>query len=263
MPQLPWHREVIPLHNDEVGRSYQIWVERPARYEPHGDRRYPVVLCLDAPWTFGVVSDAFRLLPLSGELPEAIVVGVAHNAPDLHTVIQQRAMDFTPTAAFAPPATGVRVQPEELGGAASFCRFLAATVLPRALRGLRTTDDRTLIGHSFSALLGLAWLLEEPTALARWVLASPSVWWDDRVIFAREAVQAASGADLPARVFLSASEGDEAGADGPFGGHFAFHTQLVSRARPGLRCTWMSFPGETHSSVVAAAVVRGLREVFA
>jgi uncharacterized protein len=252
----------VSLHSPETGRTYQLWVEPPGRYDRSGDHRYPVVLCLDAPWTFGVACDAFRLLPLSGELPEAIVVGVAHDGPDLSAVIQERAKDFTPTAADAPRGTGVRVPAAELGRAADFRAFLASTVLPLVEGRYRTDGDRTLVGHSFSGLFGLTWLLGEPTAFDRWVLASPSVWWDDRHVFAVEAAQADSGEDLPARVFLSASEGDELGADGPFGGHAAFHAQLAGRQRPGLRCTWASFAGETHQSVVAPALVRGLREVF-
>lgn len=256
-----WDHDVVRLHSPETGRRYQVWVETPGRY-PSTGARYPVVLCLDAPWTYGVVRDAFRILPLSRELPEAIVVGVAHDEADLRSVLQQRAMDFTPTRAAAPPATGVRVEAEQLGQAEEFRAFLTGTVLPLVVQRYRCQDDHTLVGHSFSGLFGLHWLLQEPTAFSRWVLTSPSVWWDDRVIFEREAEQAATGADLPARVFLSMSEEDASAGGGGFGGHDEFHAQLVSRGRPGLVCGWAQFPGETHTSVVAASVVRGLRHVF-
>ena len=256
-----WGHDVVRLASAETGRAYQIWVETPGRY-PGSDARYPVVLCLDGPWTYGVVRDAFRILPLSGELPEAIVVGVAHDEPDLRTVLQQRAMDFTPTAAAAPAATGVRVPAEQLGQASAFRAFLTDSVLPIVGERYRCQDGATLVGHSFSGLFGLHWLLQEPSAFSRWVLTSPSVWWDDRFIFRQEAEQAATGRDLATRLFLSMSEGDESVGGGGFGGHDEFHAQLTSRGRPGLDCGWARFPGETHTSVVAASVVRGLRHVF-
>lgn len=253
-----WSHETLVLASSGTGRRYQVWIEAPGRYDPADDRRYPVVVCLDGPWTFGVVRDAFRLLPLSRELPEAIVVGVAHDQPDLREVLQQRAADFTPTPADAPPATGVRLAASELGGAGAFARFLADEVLPAVAARYRTSGDATLVGHSFSGLFGLSRLLLDPTWFDRWVLASPSVWWDDRVVFALEAAQAATGADLPTRVFLSCADEDPA-----FGGHRRFYDQLVARRRPGLRATWHHFEGETHQSVIPAALTRGLRQVFA
>lgn len=257
-----WEHDVIAVEDGDTGRSYQLWVETPGRYR-ESDRHYPVVFCLDAPWTYGVARDAFRLLPLSRELPEAIVVGVAHDEPDLRTVTQLRARDFTPTKAPAPPETGVRLGSDELGRADVFWGFLSGIVLPLIDDRYRTTGDRTLVAHSFSGLFGLHVLLQEPQAFRRWVLTSPSVWWDDRVIFRTEAAQAATGVDLPATVFLSMAEGDDHDGGNQFGGHADFVAQLTSRHRPGLRCTWVRFPDETHSSVVAAAVVRGLRTVFA
>lgn len=261
MGKLSWQHDVVAVEDERTGRAYQLWVQTPGRYGSSG-RTYPLVVCLDAPWTFGLTRDAFRLLPLSRELPEAIVVGVAHDEADLRTVTQLRARDFTPTSATAPPETGVRLPAEQLGGGPSFRRLLAGTLLPLVHERYRTDGDATLVGHSFSALFGLDWLLDEPTAFRRWVLTSPSVWWDDRVIFAREEAQAATGADLPARVFLSMAEGDDPPGGSHFAGHARFFEQLTGRRRPGLHCTWARFPGESHSSVVSAAVVRGLREVF-
>ena len=62
---------------------------------------------------------------------------------------------------------------------------------------------RIFAGHSYGALFGAHVLLTEPAMFERYVLSSPSLWFDQRVMFERERRYAATHADLPAKVFLS------------------------------------------------------------
>lgn len=250
------HRD---LTSEATGRSYRITVEVPNRY-PQGEKSYPVIVVLDGQWIYGVVRDAFRIMPLDRELPEAVVVGVAHNTPDFRDLLQERAADFTPTEASAPVGTGVRLPATEVGGAARFRRALLDEILPLVAADYRITDDRTLVGHSFSALFGADTLLTEPGAFNRWVLTSPSVWWDSHVMFRREAEHAARTTDLPGRVFMSTGS-DEGGGE-LFGGHRPFYEQLAGRDYPSLDLSWREFEGETHQTVIGVSVSRGLRTVF-
>jgi predicted alpha/beta superfamily hydrolase len=254
----PFTEDRFDVHSDETGFDYTITVEVPNRYAAKPDTRFPVVVCLDGLWTYGPVRDAFRILPLGRELPEAVVVGVGHASRDLMEVLQLRAVDFTPTRFAAPAETGVRIAADEVGQAKPFRRFLLDTLLPSLGDLYRISDDRTLVGHSFSALFGVDTLLTEPQAFNRWVLPSPSVWWDDRVMLKREAAHAAETDDIDARVFLSLG-GDE--SNGGFGGQRELYEQLDSRRYPSLDLHWALFPGETHQTVISGAVVRGLRLV--
>lgn len=256
-------QRTFELTSGHTGRTYRVMVEVPNRYRrvDQADRTYPVVVVLDGQWVYGPVRDAFRIMAMNRELPEAVVVGMAHTGPDLRSIVQDRARDYTPTQATAPTQTGVRVPAGEVGQALRFRRALTDEIVPAATAGLRLSGDRTLVGHSFSALFALDTLLHEPSLFDRWVLASPSVWWDDRVMFRREATQAALTDDLAARVFISA--GSDEGNENGFGGHRDLHDQLASRAYPSLELSWALFPGESHNSVINAAVSRGLRAVFA
>ena len=248
------------LTSEHTGRTYQVTVELPNRYQG-SDRAYPLVVVLDGQWVFGLVRDAFRVMAMHRELPEAVVVGIAHAEPSMRDVVQQRAADFTPTQATAPAGTGVRIPAEQVGGARHFRRALLDELLPAAVEGVRVGDDRTIVGHSFSALFALDTLFHQPEAFNRWVLASPSVWWDDRVMFRREAEHAALTDDIEATVYMSA--GSEEGGEEGFGGHREIYDRLVERAYPSLDLSWQLFPGESHTSVISAAVSRGLRQVFA
>lgn len=252
--------DVLTVSSEQTGFDYEISIEVPNRYQT-SDKAYPMVICLDGQWTFGAIRDAFRILPMSRELPEAVVVGVAHADADVREILQKRAIDFTPTQYQAPTATGVRVGGEAVGKADRFRRFLVDTVVPMVADRYRTSDDKTLVGHSFSGLFGVDTLFTEPSAFDRWVLASPSVWWDEQVIFRREQAHAEATEDLPARVFMSVGA-LEGGDDVGFGGHQAFHDQLAARDYPSLDMTWQLFGGETHQSVISTAVVTGLRTIF-
>jgi predicted alpha/beta superfamily hydrolase len=256
----PFDEDRFEVHSTETGFDYEICVEVPNRYRLKPDARFPVVVCLDGLWTYGAVRDAFRILPLSKELPEAVVVGVGHAASDMNEVLQLRAVDYTPTRFAAPAETGVRISAREVGRADAFRRFLVDTLLPLLGARYRISDDRTLVGHSFSGLFGVDTLLVEPDAFDRWVLTSPSLWWDDRIMLKREAAHAAATDDIDARVFLSLG-GDE--TTGGFGGQREFYEQLAARQYRSLDLHWLVFPGETHQSVISAAVVRGLRAVNA
>ena len=250
-----WPRKQTTLERPDVDRRYQLWVSPPPGYDP--TQTYPLILCLDAPWTFGTATDAARLLGLGKQNPRAIVAGIAHDA-DGRTMLEQRAMDYTITPAEVPRAIGVRSAPALLGGAEQFRVWLAEVVLPQ-LRADYAIGDITLVGHSFSALFGAHVLFTDAAMFAGYLLASPSVWWDDKAIFEREAQFAASGAGLAAKVFMSmgAQETDE------FSHHQEFYQQVEGRNYDGLQLGWARFENEDHNSVVSAAINRGLRFLLA
>lgn len=252
-----WSYGVQHLERPDVGRSYQLWTDPPAVYDAEHPDGYPLVLCLDAMWTFGTAVDACRILGLGKELPRAIVAGIAHDHPDIREILQLRAMDFTVTAAEAPAMTGVRAPADQLGGAEAFRVWLADVVLP-LLREQFNVSEVVFVGHSFSALCGLHILFNTPEMFDRYLLASPSVWWDDRRMFDLEPEYTAARERLDARVFMSKGtlEVDD------FSPHKEFHDQLASRQIPGLDLRWHLFEGETHSSTVSVAVNRGLRVLF-
>ena len=224
----------------------------PPTYAPKGDESHPLYLCFDAMWTYGTVVDTVRLLAPTKELPKAIVVGVAHDEPSYKNVIQHRAMHFTTTAADAPPLTGVRG--DQLGGAEQFRQWLEADLIP-LLRSQYRISEITFVGHSFSALFGVHVLFESSAMFDHYLLASPSVWWDDQVMFDKERERYATGGSLHAHVFMS--KGDLETDELSF--QKEFHDQLASRRYDGLRLHWQLFPNENHLSVVPVSLSHGLR----
>ena len=252
-----WQRDVHHLRRPDVDRDYQLWVATSPRYTD-GDSSHSLVLCLDAHWTWGTALDVARILGLGRELRDLIVAGLTYATDDWRQIVQFRAMDLTVTAVDAPPETGVRVPGDQLGGAEPFQGWLEGSVIP-LLRDRYRVADLTLLGHSFTALFGLHVLLTTPEAYGRYLLASPSVWWDDGIMFSRVDEAAERRTDLPAEVFMS-SGGLETG---PMARHEELSEHLASKNFAGLRQTFVHFPDEHHNSVVNAAISRGLRVLFA
>lgn len=253
-----WFPEVTPLARPGVDWGYRQWVTTTPK---PGDETTPVdvlVVCLDAPWTFGTAVDVMRLGGLGKELPTGAVVGIAHDTDNLRQVLNLRTIDYTISPFAPPPEIGVRLAADEVGKAAQFRGWLAEAVLP-SLRERFQPSRVTFVGHSFSALFGLDVLFNQPELFDSYLLASPSVWWDDRVVFRIEAAHAARTTRLAAEVFMS-NGGEEVGGWSPFADFF---DRVRSRNYEGLELHLRTFDGEFHNSVVPTAVAAGLRALLA
>ena len=253
-----WPVETHRLVRRDVDRAYQLWVALPMGYRADADRAYPLVVCGDAPWTFGTAADTTRILSMSRQTPRCVVAGIAHDTADMREMLNLRAIDYTVTPAEAPPMTGITVPAEQTGRAEPFRRWLADEVLP-LLRDNYNVGEATYVGHSFSALFGLHVLFSTPDMFARYLLASPSVWWDYDAMFHIEQEHAAAGGNPRAKIFMSMAEHE---TDGP-APQSRFHHQFAARGYPGIDLTWHVFAGEDHNTVVAPAVSRGLRALYA
>ena len=165
----------------------------------------PVVVLAD-PWAaFGSVIETVRLFRLGGMLPDMVVVGVGYRSARMDDIMRLRTRDLTPTAVAS------RISEDQpttmMGGADRFLAFLRDELAPW-LNGRHGADpgDATFVGYSLGGLFATHVLLTDPSAFRRYAIGSPSLWWDDGVTFAHEAVYAAANSDLAARVHFSVGE---------------------------------------------------------
>jgi len=197
------------------GHAYSIdvaWPEAPPR--PGG---YPVIYVLDGNGYFASVVEAVRM---NGNAPQAVVVGIGYPAADpawratylakmkflpanLPTVQAAgmaislaRVYDLT-SAADADSlkhavASGVTATPADFGGVDDFLKTIETEVKPRVVALAAenhvkiNTQDQTLFGHSLGGLAVVEALFTEPGAYRTFVAASPSIWFADRAVLAKE-----------------------------------------------------------------------------
>lgn len=255
-----WQREIH--HYDTLGRVLHV-----ALPEGYGTRSepYPVLVCLDAQWTFGTVCDAALNLGLARLLPRVIVIGVGWRTQVTREVMHARALAFTPTASPLPASIARNMAgAPAFGGAPEFQRWLLDEALP-GLQQIYAIDptERTLIGHSLSGLFALYTLFTRPEAFSRWLIASPSSWWDNRMIFDLDQHSLAHRPRPKGRVFLSVGEEESRVGEIPMLANTELlHARLAARQSDDFDTTLAILAGEVHHSTIPAAISRGLRWLY-
>ncbi len=262
--------EVQVLRAVHLGRDYELYVGLPPSYGKT-QRSYPVVFVTDAPYAFPVTrAIEARIAGHSKELPEFILVGLGYAQGD--TPEYSRRRDYTPSAHGDRNATSdMPGRPVVYGQAEGYRRFVAAEVFPFIASHYRADmAHKVFAGHSYGSLFGAYVLLTSPEMFDGYVLGSPSLWFDHRLLFQREHAFAASHKDLPARVYIGAGQFEAPqprgkpqdpryATDGDMVGDTRdFARALASRRYPGLKLRDDVIAGEDHLTVAPALITRGL-----
>jgi predicted alpha/beta superfamily hydrolase len=142
----------------------------PEGYNKNDTVKYPVIYLLDGSadedfiHIVGLVQ--FNSFSWVNRIPESIVVGIAN---------VDRHRDFTyPTTIAADkkhyPTTGK---------SENFIAFIEKELLPFIDSNYKTSASKTIVGESLGGLLATEILLKKPELFNKYVIVSPSIWWDD------------------------------------------------------------------------------------
>lgn len=261
---LPFSR-VIPLSSAINGIAYRLYLRTPPGYAS-GSRRYPLILLLDADYSFALAANIVEhLAGRMNQAPDAIIAAVAYEGvyPDRDRYRRERTRDYTPihfpTGGYGPAFQTVS------GGGPAFLRMLADEALPLIDRTYRTApDERTLVGHSYGGLFA-SWVLQErPSLFNRYLIVSPSLWYADRLILNREDGRPAPPLSAKRYVYLAVGSWEEQPQNQGFmvTELERFAAQLAARRDPNLIVKHRVFEDETHASIFPAALSTGIRHLF-
>jgi uncharacterized protein len=264
--------EVRELRSKEMGRRYQIYTALSGKPAP--EQGYAVVYCLDANIMFGTMVDVVRSIERRPNVSATLVIGVGYPA-DLQPATE-RAIDLTPSLTADPPAGS--------GGAEEFMRFIERELKPDVAARFKIDRSReTLFGHSYGGLFTLYTLINDPAAFDTFIVASPSIWFENRLL-QKANVRERLSAKLQAtqatpRVLLTVGEYEQAADPDfpPVPGRGSTVATLQQRAQvdsahefaeflgklDGIESRLAVFPDEDHGTVIAAAISRGVRFALA
>jgi predicted alpha/beta superfamily hydrolase len=65
------------------------------------------------------------------------------------------------------------------GKSANFISFLEKELQPYIEKKYKTNDSKTIIGQSLGGLLATEILLQKPNLFNKYIIISPSLWWDN------------------------------------------------------------------------------------
>jgi predicted alpha/beta superfamily hydrolase len=263
--------EVHTLHAAHLDRDYEIDVALPPSYGAAPNRRYPVVFVTDAPYAFPLTrAIAARVGGHSKAMPEFILVGLGYAKGD--TPEYSRRRDYTPSPNGDPDArSDMPGRAPAFGGAEAYRRFVADEVFPFIAAHYRVDMARRVFaGHSYGSLWGAHVLATAPGMFDAYVLGSPSLWFDHRLMFAREKAFAAANPGPRAAVWLGAGalevpapRSPRDGPDDMVGAVRAYAQALASHRWPGMTVRTEIVGGENHLTVAPVLITHGLEWALA
>lgn len=248
---------VKTLRARELARDYQVFVSLPNGYAESGPA-LPVVFVTDADYAFPLT----RAIRARVSMPPFILVGLSYAVGD--TPEYSRRRDYTPTIrSLEGLSSDMPGRPIAFGEAEGYRRFLASDVLPYIAAHYRADmAQATFVGHSYGGLLGAHILLTAPQMFSRYVISSPSLWYDDGVMFRRQKNFLASHTDLNADVFFSVGALEAAGDDDMVADLKKFDSALRSRRYAHLKTQVHVWRGKDHLDVFPEMITAALKWVI-
>ncbi|MBA3649007.1 MAG: alpha/beta hydrolase [Chitinophagales bacterium] len=162
--------EIDEIESVELSEKRILNIYLPEGYNQNDTTKYPVVYLLDG----GADEDfihivglyQFNSFPWINRVPKSIIVGIANT---------DRKRDFTfPTTV----ATDQKRYPSS-GHSDKFIDFIEKELQPYIQNKYKTNDTKTIIGESLGGLLATEILFGKPTLFNKYIIVSPSLWWDN------------------------------------------------------------------------------------
>jgi predicted alpha/beta superfamily hydrolase len=158
------------LHSNELKEDRILNIYLPEGYDPKDTITYPVVFLLDgsADEDFIHVVGLYQFSSFSwvGRVKPSIIVGIANT---------DRKRDFT----YPTTLEKDKQRYPSAGHSDVFIRFLEKELQPYITKNFHTNNERTLIGESLGGLLATEILFKKPELFTKYIIISPSLWWDN------------------------------------------------------------------------------------
>lgn len=238
------------LISNETNSSFSLFVYLPPTYTDT-QKKYPLMIINDASLITGLAQSTFDCLTMLQEIPEAIVVSINYPADNTLGIARNRFRDMTPThvEGFDPS-----------GKADSYIAFIRNELLPYIENNYRVdTTDRCFFGHSLGGLLGAYILVEQPDLFNRYIIGSPSLFWDNFVIVKRLSNKSSVpvGNLKAVYTYVGGDEGDM--MINPLN---KFNEFLQVKTGNTIKSHNQIYQGENHLSVIPAAFSTAVKFVY-
>jgi predicted alpha/beta superfamily hydrolase len=239
--------EVRAMKSASTGRSYDLYIRKPADFDKNKDKKYPVLYLLDGQWDFKLLDSVVGGLVYDKQMPDIVVVGITYSGDDAD-YDALRARDYTPTP-------GVR---EGSGDGPKFLSFIKAELIPFVEANYRGDPARRILGgHSFGGLFTLYAMFTDPSLFWGYLAGSPDITWDNDFLVKQEADFATKHKNLPVRLFMGVGGAEELVTPG-----VSFVRTFSARNYNGLHWDARVIEGEGHAGVKPELYNRGLRFLF-
>lgn len=158
------------IQSTQLAEKRILNIYLPEGYNKNDTIKYPVIYLLDGSadedfiHIVGLVQ--FNSFPWINRVPKSIVVGIAN-------VNRQR--DFT----YQTKIEADKKKFPATGHSDNFITFIEKELQPFIEKNYKTNTSKTIIGESLGGLLATEILFKKPTLFDKYIIISPSLWWDN------------------------------------------------------------------------------------
>lgn len=165
------------IQSIQLGEKRTLNIYLPEGYKQGDTTRYPVIYLLDGAadedfiHIVGLIQ--FNNFSWINRVPKSIVVGIAN---------VDRRRDFT----YATSLKEDKKRYPNTGHSDKFIAFIEKELQPFIEKKYKTNSAKMLIGQSLGGLLATEILLTKPALFNKYIIISPSLWWDDGSLLKRD-----------------------------------------------------------------------------
>lgn len=225
----------------------------PDGYNKSDTTKYPVVYLLDgsADEDFIHITGLYQFNNFAwiNRVPKSIIIGIAN---------VDRKRDFT----FPTTVSSDKKRFPTTGQSAQFIAFLEQEVIPFVETKFRTTASRTLIGQSFGGLLASEILLKKPALFNKYIIISPSLWWDNGSLLNQSSFVLQENFKFKTDIYIAVGKEGLAPSHTPHvmevDANLLFEKLRKSKS-PNVRVYFDYLPQEDHATITHQAVFNALR----
>ena len=158
------------IQSVELSEKRVLNIYLPEGYNEQDTIKYPVIYLLDGSadedfiHIVGLVQ--FNNFSWINRIPKTIVVGIAN---------VDRKRDFT----YASTIEEERKRYKTAGHSDKFISFIEKELQTYINKKYKTNASKTIIGQSLGGLLATEILFKKPTLFDKYIIISPSLWWDN------------------------------------------------------------------------------------
>lgn len=158
------------FYSKVLGENRILNIYFPEGYKENDSILYPVIYVLDGSidedflHIVGIIQ--YNNFPWIDRVPKSIVVGIAN---------VDRKRDFTGVTNF----DSDKKHAPTGGGSAKFIQFIEEELQPYINKKYKSNNHNTIIGQSLAGLLATEILFTKPYLFDKYIIVSPSLWWND------------------------------------------------------------------------------------
>ena len=234
------------LYSNALNEQRNIRIILPKGYDPNSEKTYDVIYVIDGESVAKIISSIHDITSDWKEIPRCIIVGVDNKYID---GVRQRNRDLLPTYLERSPLSGK---------ADNYINFFKEDLIPYINKKYATTNQKTLFGHSHGGTFAMYTLINEPALFSAYILADPSLWWDDKYVpkLAEKKLSLIQNIDIS--LFISGREGER---------YIAMGTEAIDNVleKSILKDNgWKSeaYKNETHFTIILKTAYDGLKFVY-